>query len=343
MSVTIYDVAREAGVSLATASRALSGTRRVNPELVTRVQTAARDLGYRHNAVAKALRSQRSGTIGMVVPEISNPFFPAIVQAVERDLQASDRELMLCDSQSSVEIEARRIHALLGRQVDGLLVIPVDSSASGRALDAAAKQVAVVQIDRFVDGVSLDWVGVDDDLAMAEVVNHVCSFGASRIALVSAGQNSSSGRERLNAFRKSMAGQGLAPAAELLGEFSTAWGQQSAAKILAMRNRPDAVVCGNDEIALGMVRELRRHDVKIPKDVMVTGFDDNAVSEFIEPSLTTIHQPREAIATEATRLLDARLADPGSAVRRLALAPRLIQRDSTSQHRTSEEAQCWDA
>jgi LacI family transcriptional regulator len=329
MAVTMNDVAREAGVSLATASRALAGTRRVNPELVARVQEAARRIGYRHNAVAKALREQKSGTVGMLVPEISNPFFPAIVEAVERQLQSRERELILCDSQGSTAIERRRIQALLGRQVDGLLVIPVDATESAAALTQAAISVAVVQIDRFVDGMSLDWVGVDDAAGMHQVVDHLLGQGAASIAVVSAEPSSSTGRQRLDALRGALDRNALKPAAELLGEFSIGWGKQAATELLKAQALPDAVVCGNDEIALGLLHALADHGVQPPRDLLVTGFDDIAFASLLRPGLTTVRQPRESIATEAIRLLDSRVSAPTTAARRLALNPELVIRDST--------------
>lgn len=329
MAVTIHDVAREAGVSVSTVSRALSGSRRVNPSLVERVKDAASRVGYRHNAVARALRAQRTGVVGMVVPEISNPFFPAIVEAVERTLQETERELMLCDAQRSPDVERRRIHALLGRQVDGMLISPVDSQASTEALHEAMRHTAVVQMDRYADQTRLDWVGVDDDAGMDLAVQHVRSRGASRIALVSAERQSSSGRDRLDALHRATASAGLAESVELLGEFSIEWGETAARKLLADSPLPDAVVCGNDEIAVGVIRQLRRHGVAIPDQVMVTGFDDSPIASYVEPGLTTIRQPRQAIATEAVRLLDARLSDAALPVRKLALEPELVVREST--------------
>ncbi|NDL59095.1 substrate-binding domain-containing protein [Phytoactinopolyspora mesophila] len=329
MAVTIHDVAREAGVSVSTVSRALSGARRVGPEVAERVHEAARLVGYRHNAVARALRAQRTGVIGMIVPEISNPFFPAIVEAVERTLQESDRELMLCDARLSADVERRRIHALLGRQVDGLLISPVDSQASAEGLREAMRHTPVVQLDRYADQVRLDWVGVDDEAGMAHVVNHVRELGAQRIVLVSAGQQSSSGRDRLDALRRATASAGITECVELLGEFSIEWGESAARQLLAGGELPDALVCGNDEIAVGAIRELRRHGVAIPEQVMITGFDDIFIASYVEPALTTLRQPREAIATEAVRLLDARLADTDLPVRKLALEPELVVREST--------------
>jgi len=145
MATTIRDVAERAGVSVATASRVLTGSRPVSPELAERVIQATRELGYRHNAVARALRRGHTNAMGMVVPEIGNPFFPTIVEAVERRLQETGRDLFLCDAQQDPDLERRRVLALIGRQVDGLVIVPVSATASGASLAEAKGHTPLVQ------------------------------------------------------------------------------------------------------------------------------------------------------------------------------------------------------
>lgn len=331
MTVTIRDVAHAAGVSVSTASRALSGNRPVSPELVTRVQRAVRELGYQQNELATALRTQRTKTIGMVVPEISNPFFPAIVEAVERQLQRSGRDLFLSDSQQDTDIELRRVQALIARKVDGIVITPVSAEGSLAALRAAAEQVPVVQVDRYVDGFTADWVGVDGESGITQLVEHIADAGARSCVLVSAGEASSAGRLRLDAFARATRRHELTPEEPLLGEFSLAWGAEAGRKLLEQPSLPDAIVCGNDEIALGLTRELRGAGVSVPSDVMVTGFDDITFATLADPPLTTIRQPRELIAAEAIRLLDRASADGcPSPPQRISLAPELVIRASTT-------------
>jgi LacI family transcriptional regulator len=330
VAVTIHDVARHAGVSVATASRALSGSRRVSPDLAARVLGSARALGYRYNAVAGALRRRQTNTVGMVVPEISNPFFPAVVEAVERKLQESGRDLFLCDAQQDAATERRRVLALLGHQVDGLIITPVSATASRPSLTEIGPETPVVQVDRFVTDFAADWVGSDDEAGIAQIVRHVAALGARTCVFVSAEPNTSSAQQRLSSFTKAVLDCALAAyEPPLLGEFSIEWGRRAALALLALEQRPDAIVCGNDEIAMGVLRELRRHGIRVPDDVLVTGFDDIGFASLTDPPLTTVRQPREDIAAECVRLLDARIADPASPVRRVALATRLIIREST--------------
>lgn len=330
MTATIRDVARHAGVSVATVSRVLTGSRKVSPELVVRVNDAARLLGYRHNAVARALRRGTTNTVGMIVPEIGNPFFPAIVEAVERHLQGTGRDLFLCDAQQDVAIERQRVLALVGRQVDGLIIVPVSATGSRSSLEEIVARTPVVQVDRYVEDYPADWVGVDDELGIGVAVDHVASLGAKNIVFVSATLDSSSALQRHVGFERAMRRLGLRlDEPQLLGTFRAEWGRVAAIKILAGASLPDAVVCGNDEIAVGVLGEFRRRQVRVPEDVLVTGFDDIRFAALADPPLTTIRQPHEQLAAECIRLLDARMADAGTPVQRIAIAPSLVVREST--------------
>ncbi len=333
MSVTIRDVAIHAGVSVATASRVLTGSRKVSPVLAERVNDAARILGYRHNALARALRRGRTNTVGMIVPEIGNPFFPAIVEAVERRLQQSGRDLFLCDAQEDTAIEHRRVQALIGRQVDGLIIVPVSVTASRKSLVEAANYVPVVQVDRYVAEFPADWVGVDDGVGIGFAVEHVASLGATNLAFVSAALDSSTARRRHEGFEHTVARLGLCGNTDqLLGTFRAEWGRAATLQILARPSLPDAIICGNDEIAVGVLGELRRTGVSVPGDMLVTGFDDIRFAALADPPLTTVRQPHEQIAAECIRLLDARMADAGAPVQRTAIAPLLVVRESTGGH-----------
>lgn len=331
MTSTIRDVANHAGVSVATVSRVLTGSRNVSPALAERVHDAARILGYRHNAVARALRRGQTNTVGMIVPEIGNPFFPAVVEAIERRLQGTGRDLFLCDAQQDVAIEHQRVQALIGRQVDGLVIVPVSAIASRAAVEEAAARTPVVQVDRYVENLPVDWVGVNDEFGIGLAVEHVASLGARRIAFVSAALDSSSAQQRHAGFTTAIARAGLdTELPRLLGTFRAEWGRAAVLQLMARGPLPDAVICGNDEIAVGVLGEFRRKHVRVPEDVLVTGFDDIRFSAMADPPLTTVRQPHEQLAAECIRLLDARMADPETPVQRTAIAPSLVVRDSTA-------------
>lgn len=299
---TIRQVAQLAGVSLSTASRILTGQREGAGDIGPRVRAAADQLGYRPNPVARALRSAQTATIAMVVPEIGNPFFPRLVGAVERALEATGRDLLLGDSQLDPAIEARRIQALVDRQVDGLVLIPLGEVESIAATDAASERCPVVLLDRNLRTERHPWVGVDDAVGIGLVLEHLAERGARTVTLVSAQHSTSSARQRHDAFVQGCGALGLVARPPLLGEFSTGWGR-TAARRLGQRQPVDAVVCGNDEIAIGLLAELRLMGVHCPQDVLITGFDDTPFATLTDPSLTTVRQPSEEMAQMVLRLL----------------------------------------
>ncbi len=328
--VTMKEVAEAAGVSIATASRALSGQPSVAPDLVLSVRRESARLGYRTNAVARALRTQSTGTVGMVIPQISNPFFPSIVEVIENELHQRGRSLILSDSQGSPSTEALRIMSLLEHQVDGLLVVPCDYVASAETLNRAADQVPVVQLDRFAAGARADFVGVDNDAGIVELIEHLRSRGARTMAYVGGEPNSSPAAERTAVFQRCVGV--FAPECVddvILGANSTEAGRAAAKQLLSRESLPDAVVCGADVIALGMLAELGSAGVVVPRDVLVTGFDDIEFASMVTPSLTTIHQPSAEIAREAVMMLERRLQKPFDAPpRRTIIRPTMIRRAS---------------
>lgn len=323
--VTIHDVAAAAGVSASTVSRALSGRRKVSPEVEAAVREASERLGYRANVLARSLRLQTTGTVGMVIPGISNPFFPAIVEAVERHLSDADRQLLLADSQGSTQVEAERLTTLLDRRIDGLLVIPCDVRASRPALERAARQAPVTLLDRAVEGFDGDVVAVDNWHGIELAVDHLRARGCASLAFVSADDATSSGRMRLEAFRRCAgARQRL-----LLGSFTVEWGRQAAAQLLA-DGVPDGVVCGADVVAFGLMGALAEAGVRVPADVLVTGFDDIGFAQLSAPSLTTVRQPTDQLGAEGVRLLLDRVGGGGGAPERRILIPELRVRASTT-------------
>jgi len=327
--VTIRDVAARAGVSVATASRALTGSRRVSDSNALVVMRAASELGYRPNRIASALRRQVSNTIGLVVPRISNPFFPVLIESVHAQLQLTDKQLLLCDSMEDPDLEQHRLQTLVDHQVDGILISPCDAVRSPGAVRSAAGRVPLVQIDRRIPGEVTDWVGVDDALAMQLVVDHIVAMGARSAVLVGSDPSNSSARLRLGAFIDAARGRDLGTMEPLLGDFSSSWGAGAARQLLSGAELPDAVVCGNDLIALGLLRHVVRAGVRVPDDMLITGFDDINAADLSIPSLTTVRQPYETLAQNALRLLADRTAEPDAPWQSIVVAPELIVREST--------------
>jgi LacI family transcriptional regulator len=326
----LQEVAEAAGVSVATASRVLAGSPRVAPATKRAVLKASAKLQYRRDPIARALRTQRTGTIGMLVPDISNPFFAELIEAVARTLETLDLDLLLADSQGSPGREARWFAEMGERRSDGLLVVPSHHHDSREALQAAAAAMPVLQLDRRVDGIAADFVGVDNLVGMRLLVEHLVAVGVSSLTLVSGQASSSTGRGRLAAFHASLEGQdGLRAQEPILGEFSIAFGRAAGRRLLERDELPEAIVCGSDSIALGLLSELNRVGRRPPEDVLIVGFDGIVMSELTDPPLTTVKQPCSAMAAEAARLLKMRLDGSEAPPQRSEIAPELIVRDSS--------------
>jgi len=330
-TVRLRDVAAAAGVSLSTASRVLSGADGASPRAIASVLAAAKRLDYRPNLLARGLRGRATGLAGIVIPEIGNPFFAELVEALESALRDANLDMILADSRGRVDDEDRRLQTLVDRQVEGLILIPTDHEASAPALRRAGLTVPIVQIDRQVDGFPADYVGVDNALGIRLALEHLAGQGCRKVAFASAAPSSSTGRSRLDAFRLTLPRvDGLVEGPVLLGSFAIDFGREAARTLAASRSRPDAIVCGSDLIALGVVRELSQRGVPVPQDVSIVGCDDNALADIVDPPLTTIRQPVQAIAAESVRLLQSRMSGESGAARRSEIAPSLVVRRSTT-------------
>lgn len=331
---TIRDVAERAGVSTATVSRALSGSRPVSDELAATIRQAADELGYSGNIIASSLRRNRTDTVGMVVPSIANPFFTSLVVNVEHVLSQRGLQLFLCDSRSDPAVEAQRLRSLVSRQVDGIIISPCHGERSAEAVRVSAKALPVVQLDRFALDTHTDWVGVDDDAAQALVMDHLAAQGVRSAAFISSELTNSSTELRRAGFFRHAQRVGIETRSEwtLLGDYSIEWGRESSRTMLNNDLRPDAVVCADDLIALGVLQSCQSLGLSVPLDVMVTGFDDIPFSALSNPPLTTVRQPQERIAIEAARLLDQAMNSEDSGTAHIALQPELIVRQSTAGH-----------
>lgn len=327
---TLREVAEAVGCSVATVSRVLAGDRPVGPELARRVQEAARELGYLPNQVARALRSRSTATVGLVLPQITNPFFPSLMREVEHALHEQGRALLLADSADDPALEAERVELLIARQVDGLIVAPVDQEHSMATLAKAAARVPVVLLDRSVDDVQADAVTVDNASGMRLLLEHLRGLGHSRFWFLGAAGDASAAVERRAAFQDWSVRHAAFWRVEL-GDFSVEFGQHAAGRAVtaASAQRPDALVCANDLIAAGALQRLRELGVSVPGEIAVTGFDDIDLASLTSPCLTTVRQPNRELAAEAARMLAARIQQPEAAARAVRLTPTLVARGST--------------
>ena len=338
--LTMHDVAKESGLSVASVSRALSGDRRVTPEVYEAVTEAVERLGYRPNYVARALRGKSTEAIGMLVPHVTHPFYASLVQAVELCIHNVEGALILSDSRGNPELEAKRIQALLDRQIDALLIVPCDEADSSEAIARAAKQVPVILLDSLVDGFSGDFVGVDNEIGINLILDHIEKIGCSELSFVGGKLSASPGSERLDAYRarspsidpkaldRIQTGENFLEWSRGAADALIAWGKESTISLFSRSDVPDAIICANDLIALGVIDQLRTLGIKVPTDVVVTGFDDIRFASICSPPLTTIRQPVEDLCLQAFNLMQSRLRGDGNAAN-IRLVPEIIIRGST--------------
>ncbi|MFH8252576.1 LacI family DNA-binding transcriptional regulator [Microbacterium sp. B2969] len=329
-NVTLADVAAGAGVSIATASRALSGKPRVSREMVDRVRAVATELGYRVDPIARALRDGSSRLVGMIVPVIGIPFFSQLIDAVEEELGRAGFELLLADSHGFVDEEVRRLRVLGDRRVDGILIIASDRTASMPSIVNLPDDIAVVAVDRATDKPISDFVGVDNELGIELIFEHLAEQGVTRVGFAGTDDATTNGVERWQSFHRLARRHGMEVGATFRGEFSLESGVAAADHIVDAGPLPDAIVSGSDQIAVGVISRLRERGLDVPKDVLVTGFDGGELSRVYWPTLTTVVQPTSSIAADAVSLLMGRMAGGTSAYRRNRLAPELQLGGSTS-------------
>ena len=301
----IVEIAKFTGLSTATVSRALRNLPSVRADTREKVIKAARELNYLGNPAARSLRTSRTNTIGIVVPNISNPFFAIFVNQLEILLAAEGFNLLLCDSQNDARIEATRLEALQTGLVDGILISPVHAKASLSALENAAKRIPIIQFDRKVEGNKFHWVGFDDANAMELIIAHLKECGTKVAAYVGSTEGSSSGKLRTsNIIKKSKLFDIDIPKSLIFnGEFSISWGREVARKIISMNSIPDAIICSSDIIAIGLMSELLNLGFSIPKDFKITGLDDIDFAALCSPTLTTVRQPIREMAEKAIEIV----------------------------------------
>lgn len=328
---TIKDVAKEAGVSIATVSRILNQTAVVSPELTERVRSAIVRLGYAANDVARTLRGKESGSIGLIIPDIENPFFPALVRGVEDAARGCDQAVVLCNTDGKAREEQRYIEFLHGKRVDGLIFTGgIDSEASLALLERL--KMPTVMLDRRAASRKTHAVVLDNAAGARLAVEHLLAAGRARIAFIGGEPGLSVTRERCQGYRDALLEHGAAIDERLIwmGEF-TFDGGRAGVEALRERGAPfDALFAASDIMAYGAMECLRRHGILTPRDVFVVGCDDVWMSKWYKPSLTTVRQPIYEIGGAAVDLLMEVRARPRLEIRELVFQPRLIVRDSTN-------------
>lgn len=331
---TLRDVAREAGVHPATASRALNPATKslVNADTVTRVLRVAESLGYRPNPIARSLKTSRSATVGLVIPDLTNPLFPPIVRGIEDVLGPAGYNALVVNTDNDPAREESQVAALRDRQVEGLIV--ATARLEHPLLDRLQAQgVRMVLINRRTANSAIPSVIPDDAGGIALAVRHLAGLGHRRIAHLAGPQNTSTGVVRERAFLQALKDNGLQDDGRLVAECAQ-WTEEEGAR--ALRTLLDdgaeftGVIAGNDLLALGCYDVFAERGMACPGDLSVVGFNDMPYLDKLRPPLTSVRVPHYEVGAEAARMLLEGLQDPGRHPRSVLLPLTLAERASTA-------------
>lgn len=327
-SVSLLDVAREAGVSRATASLVLRDSPLVASATREKVREAMARLGYIYNRGAANLRQNHTGTIGIVLSNIANPFFSALTAGVE---EANDRSGTVCfiaNSAESPERQARQIQRLREHNVDGLIVCPAIGSDISLFDEVDRLGLPCVQVLREIPGTQRDYVTVDYAGGIDAALTHLRSQGRQRVVFVGDMDVHSAAKARLEGYLRACERLGLPRMEVIAGTRDSQYDEAAFDILLDTAPRPDAAICYNDIIALAVMTHLRRRGLEAGKDFSVIGMDDIPAAGAAYPTLTTIGTMPGRIGFAAARLLEKRIARPSRPCEREVIAPRLVIRHS---------------
>jgi LacI family transcriptional regulator len=330
---TLRDVANAAGVHTATASRALNPNARalVNAETARRVLRAAESLGYRPNPIARSLKTAKSGTIGLVIPDLTNPLFPPIVRGIEDVLAPAGYSTLIVNTDDRPDREQAQITSLRSRQAEGL-IIATALLEHPLLRQLQEQRVPMVLVNRRTEGLDVGSVAANDAAGIGLAVRHLVDLGHCRIIHLAGPQNTSTGVERLRAFRTAMREYGLDDTARIM--VCDRWTEDAGAQTLrtALDSGDDftAVVAGNDLIALGCYDVFAERDITCPTDISVIGFNGMPFLDKLRPPLTTIAIPHQDIGRDAARMLLESIAEPDRTPRSVLLPPTPVVRGSTA-------------
>jgi LacI family transcriptional regulator, repressor for deo operon, udp, cdd, tsx, nupC, and nupG len=329
---TIQQVARTAGVSTATVSRALS-----NPDLVTeatrrKVQSAVEALRYSPNGAARTLRTLRSGRLLVTVPDIANPFFSLIIQGIEDAAHREGYAVLLGDVGNDEKREERHALVLQRKEAEGLIFLGARLPKSLRHLIGQRGTTApIVNGCEFSPRLGVPSVHIDNVAAAQDAMRHLYGLGHRRIGVITGPLDSPLSRQRLEGAKACAASERTTRQLSVVqGDFSIASGLSAAAQLLAGNEPPTAIFCFNDEMAIGVMDHARKQGLRVPDDLSVVGFDDIRFSQYLVPALTTVSQPMLQIGQETVRLMLEILRGSNKRPKSVTLPHKLMVRESTA-------------
>ena len=322
-NTTIKDVARLSGVSPMTVSRVINDSERVSPETRRRVEQAISELGYVPSRLARGLSRQRTGTLAVIVPDVANPFFTAIVRAAEEVARRADYHVILCDTRADLSVEREVIEELIAHRVEGMVIAPVSDRSATHLRRLAEFGVPFVLIDRRVPGVDCDIVLGDSSGGARQLVEHLLSLGHRRIGFIVESDDVSTARDRRKGYEAALSAAGIALDPGLVVEATPdpSGGSAGMSRLLELAEPPTAVFTVNNLVALGAIEAVRAAGLEVPDDVALVCFDDIEYASRLYPFLTAMEQPAQTFGTLGTQLLLERIEGRGPVRRHEVVLP----------------------
>ncbi|SFQ31182.1 LacI family DNA-binding transcriptional regulator [Variovorax sp. 770b2] len=336
---TIKDVALRAGVSVTTVSHVVNDTRHVSAKGRERVELAIRELGYVPNAMARSLKSNTTSTLGMLIPNSSNPYFAEIVRIVEDRCFGAGYTLVLCNTDDEPRRQSVYLQVLAERRIDGLIVVSTGDDDS-LVTQLQGLRIPTVLVDREIADPSCDLVETAHMQGGLLAVRHLLSLGHKRIACIGGPVGLTPSEQRIEGWRMALAEAGTTPNADALlwrGGFTSQSGYEAMHAILRTEHPPSAVFVCNDLMAIGALRAAHESGVHVPDELSIVGFDDIELSAYTSPPLTTVAQPKERIGALAVDMLLERVGGKRRDARKVVLQPELRVRASTARHASFRE------
>ncbi|MDE5451759.1 substrate-binding domain-containing protein [Bradyrhizobium sp. CSA112] len=335
---TIHEVARLAGVSVATVSKTLNRSGKVSEVLQERVNAAAQKLGYAPHASARSLRSGATRILGLLVADLTNPYFLRLVENIERLSSAAGYSVILCNSAEDPEREERHLAMLLSQRADGAIVIPTRRGWSGRLAALSSLPMPGILVDRRIEGLDLDSVTTDNLTLGRLAAEHLDDLGHRRVGVIMGSPEHQIARHRLDGFRTGFAERGVTLDERLIekNNFSEMAGHAAALRLLSRSTRPTAIFATNNHLALGLLRAVGERGLSIPDELSVIAVDELPWAGLVRPGMTVVTQPSEAIAETTVSTLLRRISEGRSGMdeddneRSIQLPPALVVRGSTA-------------
>ncbi len=329
--MNMRDIAKLAGVSSATVSNVINGSSVVRPETAERVRKVIKETRFVPNGSAATLKYGRSSSYGLIIPDITNPFFPEFIRSFEGILANNNQDMFLATTDLHVSRMQQTIRRMLIRQVDGVALLAAEIETE--PIEALIHhRVPLVTMDRRVVGPGLSDVVIDYISGLRDAVRHLRELGHERIAYIGGSSGLTISDHRVNAFQEAMKDAGLTVHPDFIraGNYRISGGESCMEELLGLAERPTAIMCTNDLTAIGALRVIRRRSLSVPEDFSLVGFDDIEMSDIIQPPLTTLRLSREDLARAFYTALSDFGKDPHVVGREYTVATSLVLRSSTA-------------